>query len=249
LRSFMKPNLAAGAVVMLSLAAAVPARAQTAWTDRGYVNVNGWYQPASPAFSDVVQPIDFAEASVVTTSYKTNGIPGFDAGGGVRVWRNLAVGIDVSRFSKSTGGAVSAQVPHPFFFNRARTVSGDASGLTRDETAAHVQALWMVPLRDRWQLAIAGGPSWFAVGQDLVSDVTVTQTYPYDTATFATATIVHRSHSQIGFNAGADVSYLLRPHVGLGIGATFSHASVPLDNAVSVDAGGAHVGGGIRFRF
>lgn len=235
--------------MMLTLPA-ITARAQSAaWSDRGYVNVSGWYQAASASFSNSVRPIDFAEPSVVETSYKTRSIPGFDAGGGVRVWRNLAVGLDVSRFSKHTGGAVSAQVPHPFFFNRPRPVSGDASGLTRDETAVHLQALWMLPLRDRWQLALAGGPSWFSVGQDLVSDVTVTQTYPYDTATFASATSTHRSHSQIGFNAGADVSYRLHPHVGLGIGVTFSHASVPLDHTVTVDAGGAHVGGGIRFRF
>ena len=240
------------ATLLLGLAmalSAATARAQSAaWSDRGYVNVSGWFQPSS-SFSESVQPIEFAEASVIDTSYKTSSIPGFDAGGGVRVWRNLAVGLDVSRFSKNTGGTVSAQVPHPFFFNRPRTVSGEASGLARDETAVHVQALWMLPLRDRWQLALAGGPSWFSVGQDLVSDVTVTQAYPYDTATFAGTTSTHRSHSQIGFNAGADVSYRLRPHVGLGIGVTFSHASVPLDNAVTVDAGGAHVGGGVRFRF
>jgi hypothetical protein len=248
----MKTNVNASMILLLGLAmtlSATTARAQNAWTDRGYVNISGWYQPASASFAESVQPIDFAEASVVNTSYKTGATPGFDVGGGIRVWRNLAVGLDGSRFSKTTSGAVSAQVPHPFFFNRARSVSGDASGLTRDETAVHVQALWMVPLRDRWQLALAGGPSWFSVGQDLVSDVTVTQIYPYDTSTFAGATTVHRAHSQIGFNAGADVSYLLRPHVGLGIGAMFSHASVPLDNTVSVDAGGAHVGGGIRFRF
>lgn len=68
-----------------------------------------------------------------------------------------AVGIDVSWLSKTTAGAVSAQIPHPFFFNRSRTVSGDTPGLTRDETAVHLQALWMIPMRRRWQLALAGG--------------------------------------------------------------------------------------------
>jgi hypothetical protein len=237
-------------LVLAMAASANAARAQpAAWTDRAYINVNGWYQPASPSFSDTVRPIDFVEASVVDTSYKTRSIAGFDAGGGVRVWRNLAVGLDVSRFSKTSAGAISAQVPHPFFFNRLRPVSGDAAGLTRDETAVHVQAVWMVPLRDRWQLALGGGPSWFSVGQDLVSDVSVTQTYPFDTATFASATSTHRSHSHVGFNAAADVTYRLGRHVGLGGGVMFSRASVALDDTVTVDAGGPHVGGGIRFRF
>ena len=77
----------------------------------------------------------------------------------------------------------------------------------------------------------------------------MTQTYPYDTAAFSGATAVHRSRSRVGFNAGADVSYRLRPHVGLGVGVTYSHASVPLDDTLTVDAGGAHLNGGLRFRF
>jgi hypothetical protein len=235
-------------VVLFTASGVDTARAQARWTDRGYLTVSGFLQP-SASFANTVRPIDFAEASTIDTSYKTGSVPGVEAGGGVRLWRNLAVGLDVAWFSKKTGGAVSGQIPHPFFFNRARAVSGDASGLARDETAVHLQALWMTPLRRRWQLALAGGPSWFSVAQDLVSDVTVTQTYPFDTATFDTAATVHRTKSRIGFNAGADVSYLLRRHVGLGFGITYSHASIPLDDTLTVDAGGAHVAGGLRFRF
>jgi hypothetical protein len=237
-------------VALVMASSTTTASAQSApWTGRGYINVSAWYQPVSADFSNTVRPIDFAEPSVVDTGYETRAIPGFDVGGGVRLWRSLGLGLDVSRFSKRTTGAVSAQVPHPFLFNRARAVEGDASGLEREETAAHVQALWMLPLGSRWQLALAGGPSWFFVGQDLVSDVTITQTYPYDTATFAGTTSTHRSRSHAGFNAGADVSYRVRRHVGLGFGVMFSHASVPLDNTVTIDAGGAHIGGGIRFGF
>jgi hypothetical protein len=229
---------------------AAPARAQSAaWDDRGYLRLSGWFQPAAGSFSTTTRPIDFAEPSTVDTTYRTRSIPGFEVDAGGRVWRNLAIGVGVSRFSKDTAGSVSAQVPHPFFFNRPRAVSGDASGLTREETALHLQASWMVPLRNRLQLALAGGPSWFDVGQDLVTDVTVTQVYPYDTATFAGTTAVRRSHSGIGFNAAADLAYSVRPHVGVGIGVTFSHARVQLDDATTVDAGGAYVTAGLRFRF
>jgi hypothetical protein len=242
-------QLRAATIGAAFLASGHAAAAQTpAWRDRGYIQVSGIFQP-SAAFSNTVKPLDFAEPSVVDTGYKTGSIPGFDGGGGVRVWRNLAVGIDVSRLSKTTAGAVSAQIPHPFFFNRPRAVSGDTFGLGRDETALHLQAVWMIPMRRRWQLALAGGPSWFTIGQDIVSDVTFTQAYPYDTATFASAITVHRSGSRIGFNAGADVTYRLRPRVGIGAGLMFSRASVPLDDTLTVEAGGARVGGGVRFRF
>jgi hypothetical protein len=236
------------ATIVIVLAGCAPARAQRAWGDRGYANISATVQPSS-SFSQTVRPVDFVETSVVDTSYKTRTIPGFDVAAGARVWRNLAVGVDVSFFSKTIGGSVSAQIAHPFFFNRPRTVSGDASGVTREETAAHLQLRWMMPLRSRWQLSIAGGPSWFIVGQDLVSAVAVTEAYPYDTATFASATTAHRSGSRLGFNFAADVSYGLRPHVGVGLGVMFSRASIPLDDTLTVDAGGARVAGGLRFRF
>jgi len=177
----LKHPLTIGSLMLAVLAGPLPANAQT-WSDRGYLNVSGWFQP-SASFSNTVRPIDFSEASEIDNRYHTGGVPGFEADGGVRVWRNLAVGVGVSRFSKETTAAVSAQIPHPFFFNKPRAVSGDAASLTRDETAVHLQALWMVAISRRWQLALSGGPSWFSVGQDLVGDVTVTQTYPFDTAT------------------------------------------------------------------
>lgn len=240
------PLLAALAAVLV----AIDARAQSArWTDHGYIDVSGWYQPGAMRAEDVVHPIDFVEAATVNTSYKLRSIPGFDAGGGVRVWRNLAVGANVSRFAKSVGGSVSARVPHPFFFDRPRAVSGDASNLKRDETAVHLRALWMIPVTTEWQIAIAGGPSWFNVRQDLVTDVTVTETYPFDTATFAGVTSERRSRSRAGFNVGADVDYMPRPHVGVGVEINFSHARVRLSDTAMVDAGGPHVGGGVRFRF
>src|SRR5258705_13020322 len=235
---------------LTALLGAPPARAQPpSLTDRVYVAVSGWYQGGSASFTDVARPVTFAEPARVDTTYSVKGAAGFDAGGGVRVWQNIAVGVDVSRFSKSGRGSVAAQIPHPFFFNRPRTVSGDASDLRRVETAVHAQLAWIVPLKPRWQLAIAGGPSWFTIDQDLITDVTLTQSYPYDTAEFAGVTSARRSASQIGFNAGGDLDYMPRRHVGLCIGVTFSHATVALSATVSTDAGGLHRGGRLRFRF
>jgi opacity protein-like surface antigen len=238
----------ASAIVFV-VAALAPAAAQSAaWSDRGYASVNGFYQ-ATSSFSDLERPIVFAEAAQVDARYGSGGIPGFDAGGGVRLWRNLALGVDVGWSSKSGSASIDAQMPHPLYFNRARTVSGDAASLTHSETAVNVEALLMLPLSPRWQAAVFGGPTWFHVDRDLVTTVTVTESYPFDTATFAGAPAVGRSGSKAGFNVGGDVSYMLRPHVGLGFNFRYSRADVPLTGTVTVTAGGPHVGGGIRFRF
>jgi len=219
------------------------------WHDRGYFNVSGWLQTLGPSFDVVERPIDFAEPAVVDTTYAAGAGAGFDVAGGVRVWRSLAVGIDVTRFSNDDSGTVSAQVPHPFYFNRLRPVAGSASGLTRAETGVHVQLTWLKPIRSRWQLAIAGGPSWFLVNRDLVRDVAVTETFPFDTAQFAGVLVSRESGRHVGANGGADLTYLLRRRVGVGFGINVAHANVPLADGASVSAGGVRMGGGMRFRF
>jgi hypothetical protein len=236
--------------VFCAMLIAAPARAQSAAaTPTGYVNVNGWYQGAPGSFVDVVRPIVSGEAAVVTTTYDVGAASGFEVGAGVLVRRHLAAGIAVSRFSKSGRASVSAQVPQPFYFNRPRPVSGDAANLTRAETAVHAQLTWAVPLTPRWELAIAGGPSWFNLDQDVVTNVSVRESYPFDTAEFAGAPSTRHSASHIGYNAGADVAYMFRPRLGVGVGLNFSRARVPVTDALTVDAGGLHVGGGLRLLF
>jgi len=237
------------AIASLAIVAAAPAHAQTPWTDRGYVDVSGWYQAASTSFSDVARPITFGEPAAINTTYTVRSAAGFEAAAGVRIWRNLAAGAGVSFFSRSASGSIAAQIPHPFYFNRARPVAGDTSDLTHHETAVHVRLTWLAPLTGRWQLALSGGPSWFMLDQDLVTAVSVTQTYPFDTADFAGVTSARQSKSHIGFNAGGDLDYMLRPKVGLGFGVMFSRARVALTDSTTIDAGGLHVGGGLRFRF
>jgi hypothetical protein len=153
---------------------------------------------------------------------------------------------------KAGRDAVSAQIPHPFVFNRLRTVDGDAE-LDRTETGVHLQAIWTRPVFRRWQGSVSAGPSWIHVGQDLVQDVTVTQTYPYDTATFGSAVVARRSGTHAGFNLSAAADYEATRRMAVRISLAFTHANVSLATAdshtVSVSAGGARLGGGVLFRF
>ena len=200
-------------------------------------------------FADVIHPLEFVEASTISTTYPLTVAPGFDIGGGARVWRRMTVGLEVSHVTESNSADVNAQMPHPFFFNRPRAVAGSATGLSRDETALHLQVRWNAPVARRWLLAVGGGPSLLKVDQDLVQDIQIAQSYPYDTAAYASATTQHVSKSRLGFNVGADATYLFRPRVGVGAGITFAHARVPLTGSASTDAGGAHVTAGLRIRF
>jgi hypothetical protein len=231
-------------------AAKKPATNPNRWADRAYVVLNGVYQSGTPAFSEAFSYTEYVEKTTITTEYPTKKGPAFDGGGAVRIWRNLAVGVNVSLAERSTDGSVTGAIPHPFYFNAARSISGTAA-IERSENAVHVQALWAIPAGRRLLIALGGGPSFFSVKQSLVQHVTYSESYPYDTATFASASVTQPSASAVGFGGSVDVGYYFSRYVGFGGMVRYTHATVPLttrDSTLSVDAGGFEAGLGLRFR-
>jgi len=225
----------------------------SSWSDRGYVSLNGTFQATSNAFTGTTTFTQNVEAGTVTTSYDSARPPVLDVGGAARVWRNLAVGAAVTWLSRDRNGSLSASIPHPFLFNMPRTVSGAVADVPRREVALHLHASWVVPAGRKTQIAIFGGPSVFRVTQGFVTDVSTSSVYPYDTATFVSATTVQLSQTQLGFNGGVDITERVSKSVGVGAIVRYSRASVPFPVAsgqeVSIRAGGLQVGGGVRFAF
>ena len=225
--------------------------AQGAGETRGFVTINGGYQLTSTGFSDNVVFTLNVEEGDFDAGYRVDTGAVFDVSGGVRVSQNLAIGVGVSRFSRVDDASVTARIPHPFFFDQHRPISGSAVGLQRQEIAVHAQALWIVPVNNRFDLALFGGPTFVTVTQDLLTKVRFTESYPFDTATFTGVATRKQSASGVGFNVGVDVAFYFSQHVGVGWLARFSRATIDLalDSTVEVNAGGLHTGGGLRLRF
>ena len=190
---------------------------------------------------------EFVEEGDLDADYRRGGGPLYDVSGAVRVWRNLAVGVAVSAFTKDNDASVTARIPHPFFFDRDRQIGGAQGNLNRQETAVHVQGIWVVPVNEALEIAVFGGPTFFDIEQDLVTEVRFTQAYPFDTATYTGTTFGRQSRSKVGFNVGADVTFYFSGHIGVGVLARFSRATIDLPSqdggTVAVEAGGLHTGG------
>lgn len=220
---------------------------------RGFLLINGGYQLTQNDFTDGAIKREHAEDGRFDADYIVKGGPSFDVAAGGVLWRRLGIGVGVSRFSVSTPASVRASLPHPFFFNQHRSLSGDTSGLTREELAVHLQVGGVFPVGTRLQVMIFGGPSFFRVKQGIVTDFTYTNDYPYDEAQFAAATTTEAKASKIGFNAGGDLAFFFTRNVGLGATAQFSGATMVLPAAggasQDVKVGGVKVGGGLRLRF
>jgi len=247
---------AARRALVSSLAAfafgAAPATAQT-WRERVHISVNGAFQTTPNDFTDRFEFERNLETGSTEAEYPVQGGFIFDGGAGYRLWRNLGAGVAVSYFTRNDVAGTTSRFPHPFFFNQNREVTGDAKGVTRTETAVHVQAMYLWNPAGSLRVVISGGPSFFTVEQKLVTDVSISELFPYDTATFASVQTRREKGSAWALNVGADVLWMLNRTFGAGGIVRFARASVDIDapanRTISIDAGGVYVGGGVRVLF
>jgi hypothetical protein len=235
-----------------------PAQAQTQTTKepvRARISINGGLQSGLSTTFDgsTSKPLNL-ETATINTTYRVN--PGISLDGGVAfTMRNhFGVGIAVSSFSKETETTVNAALPHPIFFQTPRAINGTPSGLMRNELVTHVQAVYVIGPIGRLDIAVGAGPSLFRVTHDFVSDVSFSDAYPYDSASFRSARTERLTRYKTGFNVGADVGLRMGRSVGFGALLRFSRASIdfPLpsgDHAVTADAGGLQAGAGLRLYF
>jgi hypothetical protein len=219
---------------------------------RWFLALGGGVQLATSDLADNFTFESNAETGTADVEYASKAAPTIDIAIGRRLWKTGGIAAGFSRSSFSATAHVDADVPHPFFDNQDREVSGDVPDVGRTEMAAHVQLFWMREHR-KWRTRVLGGITYFNVEQDVVTAVNVNETYPYDTAEFRSGTTASASGTGLGFNAGVDVAWMQTPQFGWGAAVRFTRGSVDLDvtggRNVSTDAGGAQAVAGIRIAF
>jgi hypothetical protein len=232
------------------------ASAQTApWSDRGYVNVGWGVESGSSAMIDSRTATIYEETATINTSSTFSSGSLFDVGVGIRVWRNLTVGAAYHQEQNDTEGSVSGSIPSPTFFNRPRTISG-IEALERKEAAGHINIGWVLPFNDKLDVLIYGGPSFFRLTQDVISNAVPNEAGATATTITATITTTERAKSVTGFNVGADATYILWSNDSIRMGAggfvRFAQASTDvemLSTSQPTDVGGMQFGFGARLRF
>jgi hypothetical protein len=235
-------------------AIAVPGLAAAQHADGGgrvRVGINGGIQAGESAIHEAFTVQKNLEGTPITADVVLKRARLADAGVVVRVKGHLGVGVAVSYATVDADADVAAEIPHPFFFSQSRRVTGAASA-NRTETTTHIDAVWMVPSRTV-DVLVSAGPSLFNVTQTLVTDVLYSDTYPYDVASFGSASTTRVSETATGFHVGADVTLNVSAHLGVGALVRFSRASAIFvagtGNSVTVDLGGVQAAGGLRLRF
>lgn len=229
------------------------AAAPRAPRSRGFLAVGGVFQSEKASFTDTRTLTYNRESASQTGEYDIDGAVGLDVGAFVRVWRSLGVGLTITQITRAGNAEYSARSPHPFFFGQPRTATTSASNLDRTDTGVHVSAAYLLRSSGRFGLTVFGGPSFFSMKQDVVDDLTVTETYPYDTVAIAAGARSDISTRAVGFHVGADATWYFTRRLGAGALLRYTAASksvaIGTGESFDLEAGGLQIGVGLRFKF
>jgi len=166
----------------------------------------------------------------------------------------LGFGIGYSRIDKPMTVRLDARVPHPYILSFPREFETFITGLTRREMGVDVQGQYWRALTDRLLLRGFAGPTIFMARQDAVTHIGTGDITPSFDRAFLTAHRVEVAKAiKLGYNIGADVTWLLNDRVGLGGGVRYSRASITSHDIpmtpVPFALGGPNLAGGLRLRF
>jgi len=233
-----------------------PAFAQALpWEGKGFVNVNFGMQVKSASLVTTNETFKiYDEPGKLTAAQTIDGrAPYIDFGGGLRVFGNIGVGFSYSRLSTEGSALVGAEIPSPLVYDQPRTATSALTGAEHVEKSFHFQAIWMLPVSDKLDVVVSGGPTLFQLTQGTVTTPTFAEVGPpYNTVNLK-ASMVIATGSQIGFNVGADLTYRFANNVGVGAMVRYAAATVGLTPeggpALDVKVGGFQLGGGLRLRF
>jgi hypothetical protein len=244
------PQVPVAAAALLALACARTASAQGTPRERVAVTVGPAYQVSANTFSGTVTFEAFAEDGSITTDYSVAQRPRLDAGVVVRLWRGFGVGVAGSSLSGTSPAQITGSIPHPLAPNQPRTLTGTAD-VTHKESTIHLQAVyWFQPTR-RLDVMVSGGPSTLRVEQDFVTDVSYSQTFPYDSVTFQGATLTRESKTARGGHAGVVVGVRVLRHLSVAglIRYSSAHVAFPDTGVPAFTIGGLQTGGGVQILF
>jgi hypothetical protein len=214
--------------------------------------VNGLYNPTGIGFSDTSSFTSFLEEGTSTRSYDGGKGIVFEVGAIVGIHEGLGVMGSLELYQTDFDAVFEESLPHPLYFERPRTVSGEVTGLEYSEQVVHIDAVYTREF-PKLTVDVFGGPSFFFTSTEILDTVTTTSEYPFDEAAVTSTSNRTIDDNPIGFNAGGALTWRLTEVVGIAVQARYSRATLGIaregGEEIELDAGGFRVGGGIRLSF
>jgi hypothetical protein len=170
----------------------------------------------------------------------------------------FGIGISFTGTAHQDNADLGIRIPHPLVFNAHASDSAPTEDkLTRSEGSANIQAMFVSSPSDRVGVRLFGGPSYFRIRQDAVSDILYFRSIipnEVDILRYETEVIDYDDGGAWGFHVGGDVSFFFNRVIGLGWFARYSRGSVEVFDPFTEEDGKFETGGfqsgvGLRLRF
>jgi hypothetical protein len=240
------------AILVMATAGVTPVAAQSLSQPRIEISANVGAQTGVNKFTQSHAFTFNGETETLTANHDVKSALGFNVGAAARLIPQIWVGVQYAKTDMKPSASITAVIPHPLVFNAPRTVQGSKNDVADYEQNVHVDLMYALPVR-AIDVKVMGGPTFFNLKHDFVSAVTVNESYPFDTAAFASATTKRLSKGAVGYNAGVDISRPLSSRFGIGALIRYSRADAKFDETdigkQTVKAGGVEATAGVRLRF
>ena len=242
-------------VVIVTMACgARTASAQSATTSDVVVSLNAGMRALPQTRTDTVMFDLFVEEGQLATTQTIGPYPAVDVGYGRRLWGRYGLGVSGSFVQGTAIAMVDASVPHPFFFDFPRQVTGMSSRLKQRELGIHISAQMRMGLPLGGRLTFLAGPSVFRVEQDFVVDVSTEERgFPFEDVDITSTTAERQSTSAVGYHVGLDAVFDVASRYGVGVLVRYSRAypAVVLkgDRQPGLGLGRLQILGGARIGF
>ena len=241
--------------VVFAVASATPALAQRDdLKGRFSVHVNGGFQSGTDTVRRTFVFRAYGEDARFDENHETQTGNLLNLGGSLRVWEQLRVGASYSQLTKADSTQLTGTVPNPIAINAPRMIDQQTLSLAHEQRATHLYVAWVVPINDKLDVAVLGGPSFFSLTQGIVSGVSLREVSgpPWPQVASDGVTTGEFKKNGIGVHVGADVSYMVTPNFGLGGFLRFAQGSIDVPSLGGdrpLNVGGIQTGGGVRLRF
>lgn len=231
----------------------LPARAQTglAGTPRFFVTAAAAGQvTANHAGQNVAFTVYVEEGAIRGVLRTPRGVR-WDVGGGLWLLPRLGVAATVSVYRKNGTLDVTAIVPNPFFFDQPRTATASTT-VRRSSLDVHLDVFVRLLQSGRWTVLVGAGPSVTRLSQQIGTDLTLDDVYPFDTVSVESIALSTRRGTGVGGNVSAGAIWQLNRSLGLAADLRWSSTTARLTvgrDTIDAQTGGVALGGGLRIVF
>lgn len=175
----------------------------------------------------------------------------FSAAFGYRIYGpiSLELGIDIT--SRNMDGAYSASIPHPLLFGVPRDGEGVESYKLSENS---IFFNFVYSLRSAiFGLDISAGPAYILTETEVISGITYTDSYPYNSVTLSPQS-TGVSKNVFGFNGGANILFYLAENFAIDLNARYINGKANFETGTGtpgpqITLGGLKAGVGLKIQF